>query len=232
MEPEHLRFGGGASETQVHPLVLVWMLVAIVLILTLPRWKAITPLLLTFFTVPIGQVVVLGSLHFTVMRILILVGLARMISFGGSSKDKFGGGFNGVDWMVALWTVTAMVMVSLQWMEMQAVIHNIGDFLDALGGYLVIRFLIPDGLAVRRTIKTLAVICAINGVCMINEKISHINVFGLLGGIPLAVTVRDGHIRSGGVLGCLYAGAFAGVLIPLFLWMWTDGKDKMMSVYN
>jgi hypothetical protein len=229
MEPEHLRFGGGASETQVHPLVLVWMLVAIVLILTLPRWKAITPLLLTFFTVPIGQVVVLGSLHFTVMRILILVGLARMISFGGSSKDKFGGGFNGVDWMVALWTVTAMVMVSLQWMEMQAVIHNIGDFLDALGGYLVIRFLIPDGLAVRRTIKTLAVICAINGVCMINEKISHINVFGLLGGIPLAVTVRDGHIRSGGVLGCLYAGAFAGVLIPLFLWMWTDGKDKMIA---
>ena len=98
---------------------------------------------------------VLGSLHFTVMRIVILAGLARMVAFGGSSKEKFGGGFNAVDRIVVLWTVSALVIVSLQWMEMQAVIHNIGDFLDALGGYLVIRFLIPDGQAIRRTIKTL-----------------------------------------------------------------------------
>ena len=37
MEPEHLRFGGGATETMLNPLVAVWMLIAIVLILTLPR---------------------------------------------------------------------------------------------------------------------------------------------------------------------------------------------------
>ena len=113
---------------------------------------------------------------------------------------------------------------------MQALIHNSRGFSRRLGGYLVVRFLIPDGEAIRRTIKVLAVICVIQGVCMINEQITHVNVFGYLGGIPIGVTVRDGNIRSEGVMGCLYAGVFAGVLIPLFLWLWTEGKSRMVGV--
>jgi hypothetical protein len=43
------------------------------------------------------------------------------------------------------------------------------------------------------------------------------------------VTVRDGKIRSEGVMGCIYAGVFAGVLIPLFVWLWTEGKSRMAA---
>jgi hypothetical protein len=230
MEPEHLRFGGGAADTIIHPLVAVYLLIAIVLIFILPRWKAIVPFLLVFFTIPVGQVVVLGGFHFTALRILILAGLARMASSRKSSSGgKFPGGFNVVDWVVVLWSVSAVIAFCLQWMETQALIKGLGDLVDTLGGYLVVRFLIPDGEAIRRTVKVLAAICVIQGVCMINEKISHINVFGLLGGIPLAVAVRDGHIRSSGTLGYLYAGAFAAVLIPLFLWLWTEGKSRMAA---
>ena len=112
---------------------------------------------------------------------------------------------------------------------MQALIHNLGDFLDAIGGYLVVRFLIPDGEAIRRTIKTLAVVCVIQGICMINEQIIHRNIFGYLGGMLLTVTVRDGKIRSEGVMGCLYAGVFAGVSIPMFLWLWTQAKSRLTA---
>lgn len=230
MEPEHLRFGGGATETLLHPLVAVWLLVAIVLILTRRREQGITVFLLSCFSIPIEQVVVLGGLHFTVLRILILAGLARVATFrGSSSRGKFPGGFNAVDRMVVLWTVSALVIFSLQWMDMQALIHNLGGFLDALGGYVVVRYLIPDGEAIRRTIKTLAVACVIQGACMINEQITRLNVFGFLGGTPLAVVVRDGKIRSEGVMGCIGAGVFAGVLIPLFLWLWTEGKSRMAA---
>ena len=112
---------------------------------------------------------------------------------------------------------------------MQALIHNLGDFIDALGGYLAVRFLIPDGDAIRRTVKLLAVICIIQGACMINEQITHLNVFGYLGGAALGVTIRDGKIRSEGVMGSIYAGVFAGVLIPLFLWLWTERKSRMLA---
>ena len=95
---EHYAFGGGASATQLHPLVAVWMLIAIVLILTLPRQKAIIPFLLAFFTIPLAQVIVVGGLHFPVVRVLILVGLIRMVVRGkAASGDKFPGGFNSID---------------------------------------------------------------------------------------------------------------------------------------
>jgi len=231
MEPAHLRFGGGAAETTLNPLVAVWMLIAIVLILTLPRRAVITCFLLSCLSIPVGQVVVLGGLHFTVLRILIIAGLARRATERGTSAGgKFPGGFNRVDWVVVLWTISELTVLSLQWMDTQALIHNLGDFVDALGGYLVARFLISDREAIWRTIKVLAAICAIQGVCMINEQIVHLNVFGFLGGIPLAVTVRDGKIRSDGVMGYLYAGVFGGASIPLFLWLWTGGKARMTAL--
>lgn len=211
----------------LNPLVAVWLLIVIVLILTRPRGQVITVYLLSCFTIPIGQVVVMGGVHFTVLRILVLVGLVRRATARGSSLGgKLPGGFNAVDRVVVLWTVSALTILSLQWMEMQSLIHNVGDLVDSLGGYLVVRFLVPDGEAIRRTIKALAVICVIQGACMINEQINHLNVFGYLGGISLAVAVRDGQIRSSGTVGYLGAGVFSGALIPLFLWLWTKGKSR------
>src|SRR3974390_2049770 len=104
MEPTNLAFGGGATETFLHPLVAVWLLIAVVLILVLPREKGIAPFLLAFFTIPIGQVVVWGGLHFTALRILIIAGLAkRLLPQGSSSAGKYPGGFNGIDLVVILW---------------------------------------------------------------------------------------------------------------------------------
>jgi hypothetical protein len=228
MEPEHIRFGGGATETILHPLVAVWMLIAVVLMLTLPRRKAIVPFLLAFFTIPITQVVLVGGLHFTVLRILILTVLARMAAFPGSSSEgRFAGGFNAVDRAVVLWAVSALVVISLQWMNAQAFIRAAGDFIDTLGGYLAVRYLIPDRETVRRTIKALAVICVIQGACMVSEQFTQQNVFGFLGAIP--PDIRGGHIRSQGEMGSLYGGPFAAVSVPLFLWLWTAGKSRMAA---
>jgi len=231
MEPEHIRFGGGATETFLNPFVAVWMIVAIVLILMLPRNKVITPLLLTFFTIPIGQVVVLGGLHFTVLRILILAGLLRRAMFRSStSEGKYPGGFNGLDQVVVLWTIATLVVINLQWMEQAMLIKSLGDFLDGLGAYLVVRLLIPDRAAIVRTMKVFAAICVIQALFMISEQFTRINPFGYLGGISIWSTVRDGQVRSGGILGCIYAGVFGGTLIPLFAWLWSEGRSRMAAV--
>ena len=209
------------------PLVAVWMLIAVVLILAVPRKHAIMPFLLAVFTIPVGQVIVLGGLHFTVLRILIIAGLIRRLGFGGSaSQAKFPGKFNGIDLVIVLWAVSQLTILSLQWMRMDAFIHNLGDFLDALGGYLVVRSFIPNGEAVRNAIKTLAIICVVLGIGMIGEQVIHINVFGYLYGTYHGINLRDGHIRSEGVMGCLYAGAFSGAIVPMFLWLWTDKRYR------
>ena len=231
MEPTNNRFGGGASATLLHPLVAVGVLVAIVLILTLPRKKAIVPFLFAALMIPWGQVAVIGGVHFTMMRILILAGLARAAWFKASSSESwFATEFSGIDQATVLWTVSAFIVITLQWMNAQMLIASLGDFVDALGGYLVLRFLMPDGEAIRLTVKVLAAICVIHGVCMINEQITGLNVFNLVGGVPIEGSImRAGQLRSTGVMGPLGEGTVAGVLLPVFLWLWTEGKSRMAA---
>lgn len=225
MVPEHLHFGGGADETALYPVVAVYLLLAIVLILVLPRQKAIAAFLFAFFTIPIEQVVVLGGFHFTALRFLVLAGLARRVFSRKTSSDRFG----GVDWAVVLWSISAAVCFCLEYKETGAIVRQAGNLLDTLGGFLVVRFLVPDGETMRRTFKTLAAISLVLGICMTYEHFGHRNVFGYLGYPSFEVVVRNGRIRAGGTLGCLHAGAFAGVLIPLFFWLWTEGKSRMAA---
>jgi hypothetical protein len=228
MVPENLRFGGGAADSVISPFVVVWLLLAIVLIVVLPRRKAIMPFLIAFFTIPIGEVVVVGGIHLTALRILILVVLARRLTF--SRRDKYPGGINGIDWVVILWSVSAVGAFFLEFPGTPALIQGLGVLLDTLGGYLAVRSLIPDGEAMQRTIESMAIVCVILGACMINEQINHINLFGYMGGISKIPVVRDGRLRSGATLGCIPAGAFSGVLIPLFVWLWKQRKSRVIAL--
>jgi len=228
MEPKNLRFGGGASDTILHLPVAVGMLIAIVLILILPRRKAITPFLLAFFTIPVYEQLVLGGVHLTMLQILILTVLGRMAAFRGTSSEKrFAGGFNALDKVVVLWSLLELTMFCLQFMETQALIRGLAGLIESLGGYLAARFLIPDREALRRTIRAMAIICVIQGASMVSEQFTHQNVFSFLGKWP--PPIRDGHVRSEGIMGSLYGGVFAGVLIPLFLWLWTERKSRMAA---
>jgi hypothetical protein len=228
MIPEHLRFGGGATDSIISPFMAIYLLIAIVLILVLPRRMVIVPFLVAFFTIPIEEVIVAGGLHFTALRILILAVLARRIIL--PRRDKYPGGVNSIDWFVILWSTCAVIAFFVEFPGMPAVVQGLGTLLDTLGGYLAVRSLIPDGDGVRRTVKTLAVVCAILGLCMLNEQINHVNIFELLGKLPPAIQFKNGHIRSQGTLGSLYAGAFSGVIIPLFIWLWRDRKSRMVVI--
>jgi hypothetical protein len=226
MEPQNLRFGGGATATVLHPFVAVQMVIAIILLLCLPRKYAIVPLILATFTISLGQVVVVAGIHFTVLRILILAGLIRWAAY----KDaKFAGGFNTLDRLVTLWAFSSLIVISLQWMETQALIKSLGDFLDLLGGYYVARFLIRDVEDLKRAIKALAAVTVVMSVCMINEQITHQNVFGLLGP-AMPPQIRDGKLRSQGAFEVyIDAGVFGAVLVPLLVWLWSDKKSKVVT---
>lgn len=225
MHPEHLQFGGGSSTTVLDPLVAVGVAIAIILILILPRHKAMVPFFLAFFSIPVGQVIVLGGVHFTVHQMLILTVLGRMLGFWRAQGERFAGGLKTLDWLVVLWSLAVFTVVSLQWMQMQATIKGVGDLIESLGGYLAIRFLIPDREAFRRAIKVLALVCAIQGAFMLSEQFTHENIFRFAGAHQ--PSFRDGHIRSEGAMGNLWAGALAGVSIPLFLWLWTERQSRM-----
>lgn len=226
MQPQNLRFGGGAAATLLHPIVAAETVVAIVLILCLPRKYAIAPFLLAIFTIPLGQVLVLGGVHFTIIRILIIAGLARSV-ISRRSEAASSHGFKHVDRAVILWAAIGVVTVPLQFGQSQALVAALGDGLDALGGYLVVRFLIQDRDDVRLALNVLAVVTVIMGACMINEQLTGRNIFGNLGGVTAVPQVRNGKIRSQGIFDVyIDAGDFGALLVPLLIWMWSEGKSR------
>ena len=229
MEPQNIRFGGGLSETLLHPAVAVALVIVILLMFLLPRKYVIAPFLLTVLLFPLGQVLVVGGVHFTYLRIVTLFGLGRWATAGHSwKKGSFPGGFNSIDITFALWALSFALAFSLLYMETQALINRVGFLLDALGGYFLLRCLVRDTEDVRRVIKLFVVISAVVAIAMINEQLTKQNIFGLLGGIRSVPEIRSGEVRSQGVFQhSLLAGSVGATLLPLFVWLWNDRKARI-----
>jgi len=232
MIPEHAKtFGGGATESAIHPIVLVAMILAIILLLVLPRKYAIVPLLFIAFLVPVGQVIILGGVHLFVLRIVILFGCMRLIFFKMTSQESLlAGGFNSVD-HVFLWCVLCQGIASiLLFLNGVALVNQLGFLLDFIGGYFLFRFLIHDQEDIFRAVKCLAVLALILAVCMVREHFTMQNVFGYIGG-AFVPEVREGRVRSQGPFEHeLLAGAFGATLFPLFCLLWKNGKAKVLAV--
>jgi hypothetical protein len=62
---------------------------------------------------------------------------------------------------------------------------------------------------------------------MVSEQFTNQNIFSQFG--ANSPVTREGHIRSEGAIGTLYAGAFGAVLIPLFLWLWRQNKSRIAA---
>ena len=230
MEPTNNRFGGGSTDTLLHPLIAVVLCVTIILIFIIPRRHLLLPLLLSIFLIPKSQVVLFAGLHFTVARIICLSVLARILVARASRRGMSATGMTTVDRLFVAWHLIYLVNFSVQWMEPQAFIKACGDLLDACAGYFVLRLLIQDKEDITRAIRVLGVIAAIAGVCMINEQITGANIFEKLGGMP-PTTIRDGRIRSQASFAVfLTAGAFGSTLPPLLLWLWPERKQRPIAL--
>jgi hypothetical protein len=232
VEPEHWRFGGGASDTVLHPIVLVAMLVAVIIILALPKRAALTTFLFSMFLIPLGQQFLVGGVHLFVGRVIIAAGWIRMLSDPNAKGMKvFGKGLNGLDKAFVLYVVVRVVAFTALNLNGAAVVNQVGFVWDFLGGYVLLRYLIRTDEDVTRAFKALAYLAVILSIFMIREQMTGENAFGLLGGVNLVSDVRQGRIRSNAVFQhAILAGVFGSTLVPLMIWLWKSGKAKVLSV--
>ena len=230
--PDQKAFGGGASGTVLHPFVLVAMLVAIALILFLPRKHIIVPFILSAILIPLPQQLYVAGQHVFVLRILILVGWVRILWALTTPKTEIvSGKFNIVDKMVLLWALSRAVAIVLLYKEMPALTNQVGFLWDSLGAYFLLRFVICDKDDVTRCIKAFAGVVLILAITMANEKLRSQNVFGFLGGLPISPDVREGAIRAQGSFATsILAGSFAATLLPLFVWLWQSRRSRTVAI--
>jgi hypothetical protein len=231
MEPEHLRYGGGTTESVLNPLVLLLVLLVGVLVLVWPRSRIIAPVIAAFILIPMDQILLIGGMHFPMLRFLALFGFARLVREKCAGCKIFSGGMNKIDLAVISFAVmTALAGILLFW-EVGAVIYQLGNICTVFGVYFLLRFIVRDECDVICTFRTLAYVAAVVALVMTWEIITGRNPYALLGGAQAAayatVTERAGRFRATGCfMHPILAGTFGAILLPLFVLLWQSGKKN------
>jgi hypothetical protein len=238
MEPDNLRFGGGLAHTVFNPAVLLLVLFAGAMICFAPRTKAIVAFLMTSILIPTDQVLVLGPLHFPVLRILIIFGLGRLVWAKLSGQTEiFSGGMNKLDWAMILLAVFIAVNGILLWRHVAAAIFQLGNLYTSFGLYFLLRYLIRDEEDVQRAIRTLAYVAVLVAAIMVFEQATGRNpLYTLLGGAQsttfATLSERDNRFRATGSFAHpILAGTFGAILLPLFVGLaWKYKKDRKIAM--
>ena len=234
MIPENLQFGGGTGGTFLSPIVLVAILIAGIFICFSSRRKALVAFLAAAILIPPDQVLLLGGVHFPMLRLLAIFGIVRILRDRFSKKEPiFSGGVNGIDKAVIVLSAFSLINGMLLWKVWAEFVFQAGNLLSAFGAYFLLRFLIRDMEDVKHAIRSLAVVAAVIALLMAYEQHTGRNLlYSTLGGARADVLgssiVRDDHLRAAGPFGHpILAGTFGGILLPLFvgLW-WKDKKDR------
>jgi len=229
-DPGFAAFGGGATSTVLHPVILVAMIVVAVLTFSLPRKYIIVPLVLGILLTPEGQNLNVGGFHLYVSRVLILIGWVRLLASRPSSGRFLPGGLSTLDKIFLVWAIYRAIAVVLLFAQFGAVTNQVAFLMDSLGAYFLFRSLVRDDKDVKRVMIVFAVVAFVSAAIMLNELRTGQNLFGYLGGIRLISDVRNGRIRAQGVFAhSILAGSVGATLFPLFLWLWKSGKARVVA---
>jgi hypothetical protein len=229
--PDAPRFGAGATETILHPVVLAAMILAVLLVLLLPRKYVIVPLLIFVFLTPMGQQIYAGGVHWLTFRIIILAGWVRMAFLRWRlGKKLYAGEFNKIDQAFVAFSLCQAVAVTLLFWRTDAAINQAAFLIETVGAYLLLRCLIRNRADIYRTVKVLAFLSVTLAAAMVYEQVTQTNLFGLLGGVKLIPDFREGHVRSHGAFQhSLMAGTFGATLVPLFFLLWKNGRARFAA---
>jgi hypothetical protein len=231
-DPGFAAYGGGSSGTVLHPIVLVALILLGVLTLILPRKYCMVPLILGLMIIPSGQNVVISGFHLYTTRILITFGLMRMVMAKFSSNEPLlPGGFGTLDKLFLTWGIYRVLAVFIQYRVWGPMPNQFSFLWLALGGYFLLRWLLQDEEDVIRLLKVFAVVALVGALSMLYETVTHTNLFGFLGGVRLHPEIRNGRVRATGMFQhALLAGAFGGMMFPLFLWLWKRGRSFVLGM--
>ena len=186
------------------------------------RW-AFLPLLIAACHTP--YVPFVGS--FTVVRIVIMVGILRAWSGGFLKFDVT----HPMDRLLGLFVVIVMLSgFAYPWNGGDAFVTRLRISMDVAGTYLFARAYLAERESLERFAIGLAAVLIPFGLMMFYERISGNNPYRILGGQSLMAIVRDGRIRAQGSFGTpILAGTVAATALPFLVSIWQQHKTLALA---
>jgi hypothetical protein len=198
----------------VNPIASAFLAVAAFGIVVLPRRLAPLPLIAGACYITRAQGLDLGPFSFTVVRVLVFVGVVRVIV----RREWLAGGLKSIDALMLLWG-TWMVVSGL--FHADAVVNRLGLTFDGWGLYFLFRVFCRSTQELLSLSRLTAMLLMPIAAEMLVEQATGHNLFSVLGGVPQHPVVRDGRIRAQGPFAhSILAGTIGAVILPLMIGMW------------
>jgi hypothetical protein len=215
--------------TNFNPLGIVIISLFGLLILLLPRKYAIVPVLVGTCYVGLGQVVDIFELKFTSMRLLMLVGFARVII---KQEMEFIFLENKIDKALIVFVFVSLFIYMILWQTQKAIIYKLGIVYNVFGLYLLCRLLVRDIDEVVGIIRLMLFATIPIALFMIYEKFTGKNLFSYFGSVRPYTMIREGKLRcQGPFTHPILAGTFGVTFAPMFVGLWFKGeKDRILAV--
>jgi len=197
---------------------VVFTLACGLLLATLPRRWAAVPLLLGAVYATPWAVLSVGPANFTVLRILVAVGVVRTM-FRGETPAH---GIIGIDRFVVLWAL--VLMATSVFHTSDAWVFRAGMLWSDLGTYYLLRVFVRDADEVRAIFRWVCILLLPVAMLMVLEKATSHNFFTALGGFGDVVT-RDGKVRARGpFVHPILAGTVGATAVPIAIYLWRQNR--------
>ncbi len=208
------------------PVALIFVLVAAVFLIRVPKQWAPLPLMAGACYMTLGQAIEIGPLNFTVIRILVAVGVVRVMIRG----ERIGGGMNRLDRMMVGWGIFAAISSVFHDPFSSALVYRLGWIYDSCGFYFLLRIFLQGADSVYTITRIIIIVLIPVALEMISERLTGKNSFSFLGGVSMDCEVRDGKIRAQGPFShSILAGTVGAVCWPLALLFWKQNRKLAVT---
>lgn len=169
----------------------------------------------------LGQGIEIGPFSFTVIRLLIAAGLARVMVRG----ERPSGGWNRLDRLMPAWSIWLIISSVFHQEPVDTLIFNFGRIYNTVGIYFLIRCFSQTREDLIGIAKMMAILLVPVALEMFSEQFTHRNLFSIFGGVPEQPSIRNGRLRSQGPFAIsILSGTVGATCAPIMVGLWALHK--------
>jgi hypothetical protein len=210
----------------VNPAALVFLLACGIATLAVPRRWAPVPLLVGCCYMTIGQVIAIGPFNFPLFRVLLGLGVVRVVFRG----ERIEGRLNAIDKMVLAWGVWVFFASFFHaFTPGSGPVFALGAVYNVALPYFLMRIWCRNERELEIMVGAIAVLLVPVAITMWIEKTAIRNPFAVFGGVLETPMIREGRVRASGPFAHpILAGTVGATCLPLVVALWKS--HRMLAV--
>lgn len=203
-------------------LTMVFLLFNAIAVLLIHRRYALLPIIVGCCYMTVGQTVNVGPVTLSVIRIIVAVGIVRILVRG----EHLAGARNGMDNIMITWIGWLVFSSFIHPGDKVPLVFNLGQAFNIGGIYFLTRVFCATREEFIGVVRMISWLLAPIAVEMVLEHATGRNLFSVFGA---GVLVRDDKFRATGPFAhAILAGSVGAVCFPLMLGIWREYRKSAL----